>query len=291
MPSRRFDHILAGLRSGQVIPYLGPQVLDDVTDAGTGAPIPAADEPLIHAMTEGRSLSPKLMTEFPRAAMHFELKKGRRFLSSFLTRVYSSPWSGGAVHEWLSSLDLPYVVDTNRDAVLQHRYANRRHTLVTGVARIMASDYRFRIWEFDGEVYREIGPGDANPDLPILFKPLGTPFPEPTYIASDADYVDYITELMGGFAVPSFVKNWRQGKQYLIAGVRLKRDTQRMILSDIVIDADTPAGWALIPDPTPKERRYCRSKHIEILECTTNDLLHAARTRTTWQHAEAVLAG
>ena len=31
MPSSRFDSILAGLRSGRVVPYLGPQVLDDVT--------------------------------------------------------------------------------------------------------------------------------------------------------------------------------------------------------------------------------------------------------------------
>ena len=75
----------------------------------------------------------------------------------------------------------------------------------------MASDFRFRIWEYDGAAYREVGPDSANPTLPILFKPQGTPFPEPTYIASDADYVDYITELMGGFAVPAFIKKWRQG--------------------------------------------------------------------------------
>ena len=90
MPRSQFDHILAGLRSGRIVPYLGPQVLDDVTHSGTGEPIPAADEPLIMAMTEGRPISPKLMTEFPRAAMHFELKKGRRFLSSFLTAVIAS---------------------------------------------------------------------------------------------------------------------------------------------------------------------------------------------------------
>lgn len=291
MLARQFSHILAGLRSGQVVPYLGPEVLEDVTHPETGVPIPAADEPLILAMTEGRPISPKLMTEFPRAAMHFELKKGRRFLSSFLTRIYDSPWSGGAVHQWLSSLDLPYVIDTNRDLVLQHHYANRRHTLVAGVARIMASDYRFRIWEYDGSAYREVGPDTANPNLPILFKPLGTPSPEPTYIASDADFVDYITELMGGFAVPSFVKRWRQGKQYLIAGVRFKRDTQRMIFSDIVVDADIPAGWAFIPEPTAKERRYCQSKHIEILECTIVDLLRAARSQPSWEPAEAMLAG
>jgi len=43
----------------------------------------------------------------------------------------------------------------------------------------------------------EIPQEQVDSRLPILFKPMGTPKPEANYIASDADYVDYITELMG----------------------------------------------------------------------------------------------
>jgi hypothetical protein len=278
MKHHRFDDILEGLQSGRIVPYLGPGVLRDVTNPTDGRHIPAEDEPLILALTRGQPLNPRLMTEFPRAAMHIELKKGRKSLTTFLTELYGkTAWSGGAVHQWLASLSLPYVIDTNRDVRLQELWAERPHTLVVGIARLSADPYRFRIWQHDGSTYREITVDAIDPQLPILFKPLGTPRPEPTFVASDADFVDYITELMGGFAVPRAVKEMRVGKQYLILGLRLVRDTQRMILSDLIVDAASLAGWALIPEPTAKERRYCASKEIEIIEADVAALLEGAR--------------
>jgi hypothetical protein len=277
MSSVQLEEVLEGVRSGTVVPYLGPGVLADVTNAVDGHLIPAEDEALILAMNGGRPLNPKLMEEFPRAAMHLELKKGRKFLEDFLNGLYgATPWTGGAVSEWLAALALPYVIDTNRDLRLQELYSARPHTLVAGIARIAGTDYRFRLWEHDGSEYRAIELDAVNPALPILFKPLGTPRPDPTYIASDADYVDYITELMSGFAVPHFVKQHRQDKRYLVMGLRLTRDTQRMILSDLIVDAASPAGWVLIANPTAKERRYCSSKDLGIIECGIDDLLAAA---------------
>ncbi|MFO1234129.1 MAG: hypothetical protein U1E47_03310 [Rivihabitans pingtungensis] len=42
---------------------------------------------------------------------------------------------------------------------------------------------------------------------------MGTPRPGGAgYIASDADYVDYITELMGGFAIPPTLKTTAPGQ-------------------------------------------------------------------------------
>ena len=277
MSSVQLEEILEGVRSGKIVPYLGPGVLADVTNARDGRPIPAEDEALILALNGGMPLHWKLMEEFPRAAMHLELKKGRKFLESFLNGLYrATPWTGGAVHEWLAALDLPYIIDTNRDLRLQDLYSARPHTLIAGIARIAGTDYRFRLWEHDGYDYSTVALDAVNPALPILFKPLGTARPTPTYIASDADFVDYITELMGGFGVPRFVKQYRQDKQYLVMGLRLTRDTQRMILSDLIVDAASPAGWVLIANPTAKERRYCASKDLGIIECEIADLLAAA---------------
>lgn len=92
--------------------------------------------------------------------------------------------------------------------------------------------YRFKLYAHDGDSYIEIDPAQADPSLPILFKPMGAPLPKSGYIASDADYVDYITELMGGFAVPGFVKAKRKGKRYLLLGMRLDRDSERMVFPD-----------------------------------------------------------
>jgi hypothetical protein len=126
----------------------------------------------------------------------------------------------------------------------------------------------------DGSGYRAIAPETGRYDLPVLFKPMGAPLPQPSYIASDADYVDYITELMGGFAVPAFVKTRRRGKRYLLLGMRLNRDTERMVLSDLIHDAAAePAGWALIAEANDKERRFCKRLGIAIIDCDATALV------------------
>jgi len=86
--------------------------------------------------------------------------------------------------------------------------------------------------------------------------------------------VYYITELMGGFAIPGPLKKYRQGKKYLLAGLRLTRDSERMVMSDIIYGADpTQAGWVLIAEPNDKERRFCKKMGLEIVEADVAELL------------------
>jgi len=271
--------ILAGrVAAGDLIPYLGPGALQGVTDQANGEPIPADSDSLILAMNNGRPVAPRLMYEFPRAAMDQELKRGRSAVNRFLVGLYAGRrWTRSPLHDWLGRVRAPYVIDINRDLLLQNAYAGAPHLLIRGLSRIGGTDYRFRIDQFDGAGYRQVGPAEADTRLPILFKPMGSPLPKPdTFIASDADYVDYITELMGGFGLPGFLKERRKGRQYLCIGLRLTRDTERMVLSDIIYSAGEPAGWALIPEPTAKERRFCENKGIQIVEAGLDELLQAA---------------
>jgi hypothetical protein len=237
--------------------------------------MPATSDQLILAMNNGQPMAPKLMYEFPRAAMNIELKRGRSAVTRFLDTTYgTTKWTRAALHDWLAEIFPPYVIDINRDTQLQDSYAHMPHLLILGCARMGGSDYRFKLFSHDGDSYVAIDPAQANPNLPILFKPMGAPLPKSSYIASDADYVDYITELMGGFAVPAFVKAARRGKRYLLLGMKLNRDSERMVFSDLIYDsAKEPAGWALIAEPTDKERRFCKRQGIEIVEATLADLL------------------
>lgn len=284
--------IIEELRSGGVVPYLGPGVLSDVRDKETGETIPADSDSLILAMNNGRMMSQRLMYEFPRAAMHVEQRRGRVYIDHFLTHTYGKrQWTRSAVHEWIAKLLPEYVVDVNRDTQLLDSYAGTPHILVLGTARIMGSEYRYNLYQYDGESYRPVGPDEANWSGPILFKPMGAPLPEPQYIASDADYVDYITELMGGFAIPEFMKGYRKGLKYLFLGMRFTRDTERMVMSDIIQGADMPSGWALIPEPTDKERRFCARQGIEILEVDTDALLAADAQPQSGKAAASASAG
>jgi hypothetical protein len=49
-----------------------------------------------------------------------------------------------------------------------------------------------------------------------------------------------------------------------------------MVMSDIVYSAASPTGWALIPEPTEKERRFCQTRGIAVIEADIPDLIAAA---------------
>ena len=268
-----FNEIIAGIKSGRIIPYLGPGILQGATNKTTGEPIPADSDSLIYAMNDGKPMAPKLMYEFPRAAMNLELKRGRSFVTKFLTKLYGeNEWSRAPLHDHIADLKPHYVIDINRDTQLQDSYRDIPHTLIVGISRIGGTDFRFKIYHYDGGSYSEVEQAQVDTTLPILFKPMGTPTPEPNYIASDADYVDYITELMGGFAIPSFLKEYRKDKQYVFLGVRMNRDTERMVLSDITFGAGSPRAWALIPEPNAKEQRFCARQNITVIDADWSDL-------------------
>ncbi|MGB5583096.1 MAG: SIR2 family protein, partial [Gammaproteobacteria bacterium] len=137
MTTFNYEPVLSALASGKIVPYLGPGVLFDVTHQQTGTSMPADSDSLILAMNGGKPMAPRLMYEFPRAAMDIELKKGRTFVNRYLEQLYSDRnWSRASVHEWLAGLKLPYVIDVNRDTQLQDSYADIPHLLVRGIARI-----------------------------------------------------------------------------------------------------------------------------------------------------------
>ena len=271
-----FSEILSGLYDNQVIPYLGPGILMDAKSKIDGSPMPADSDSLILAMNGGKPMAPKLMFEFPRAAMNQELKRGRKFVDQFLDKTYrDTQYTRAAVHDWLAEWKPRYVIDINRDTQLQDSYRDEEHILIVGVARVIGNDFRFRIFQFDGQQYFEVQQNQVDCQLPILFKPMGTPRPASHYIASDADYVDYITELMGGFAIPSFLKDYRQGKKYVLLGLPLNRDSERMVMSDITYGADEHRGWFLRKHPTDKEKRFAQRIGFEIVDADCMDLLNA----------------
>ena len=58
-------------------------------------------------------------------------------------------------------------------------------------------------------------------------------------------------------------------------GLRLNRDTERMVMSDIIYSAAEPAGWVLIQEPSDKERRFCKKQGLEVIEADVFDLIGA----------------
>lgn len=277
MEQQLIETIKKGLSDGSIIPYLGAQALTGSVNTQSGEPIPADSDSLILAMNNGKPMAPKLMYEFPRAAMNQELKRGRTFVTRFLNKLYGeTQWTRAPLHDWIKQVKPACVIDINRDLQLQASYSDTPHNLMIGIARIGGTDFRYKLYYYDGSKYEEITNEQADPSLPLLLKPMGSPQPEANYIASDADYVDYITELMGGFGVPKFFKEYRQEKRYLLLGLSLNRDTERMVLADLIYGHAKEAGWAIIPGATDKEKRFCKNKlGIEVIDMPLAEFMSA----------------
>jgi hypothetical protein len=58
--------------------------------------------------------------------------------------------------------------------------------------------------------------------------------------------------------------------------MRLNRDTERMVLSDMIHGCAQPAGWALIREPGDKERRFCRRLGLQVVEAGLGELMAPA---------------
>ena len=64
---------------------------------------------------------------------------------------------------------------------------------------------------------------------------MGSTKPDMNFIISDADFVDWLTEAMGGYAIPPILKEYRKGKEYLFLGMDFSKDTFRMVANEITI--------------------------------------------------------
>jgi hypothetical protein len=275
IPNDLLDQWQTGLADGSIVPYLGPGVLADVTSLADGRPMPATSE---RADPGDERRSP----DGAEADVRVSARGDERRTEARQERRHAL----SRHHLWRHALDAlgsarlahaasPALCDRHQPRHAAARFLGGDPAPPGArLRRLSGTDYRFKLYVSDGSSYRAIAPEEADATLPVLFKPMGAPRPQPSYIASDADYVDYITELMGGFAVPAFVKTLRRGKRYLLLGMRLNRDTERMVLSDLIHDAaGEPAGWALIAEANDKERRFCKRLGIAIIDCDATALV------------------
>ncbi len=271
------DNLIEKLKDGTLVPFLGMGVFEDST-AKDGTKLPFDSDSMILALNNGRAMSPRLMYEYSRAAMSLEQRKGREFIVQMTNHIFSSKeYDLPKVYTWLKEFKPKYVIDTNLDDSLQKVYSDENHFLITGVSRITADYDRFIIYKFDvsKNAYERIEKEALTLDLPILFKPMGSTKPEMNFIISDADFVDWLTEAMGGFAMPPILKEFRKDKEYLFMGVDFSKDTFRMVANEITIDLKGGVTIFNKPELTKKEDKFIKTHNLENLNLSLNEFINS----------------
>lgn len=256
------------LQSGELVPFLGMGVFKD-TVCSDGTTLPFDSDSFSLALNNGRAMSPRLMYEYSRVAMSLEQRKGREFIIQMTNHIYASKeYKIPSVYEMLQSIKPKYLIDTNLDDSSTKVYEGTAHFMVTGVSRIMAGYDRFIVYIYDVEsnTYKKIEKEELNDSLPIIFKPMGCMIPNKDFIVSDADFVDWLTEAMGGYGMPPFLKEYKKNKSYLFLGVDFSRDTFRMVANEITLDL---AGGYVLDNKkelSKKEEKFLKTHNLELIQ-------------------------
>lgn len=268
--------IIKYLKSGKLVPFLGMGVFRG-TVATDGTIIPYDSDSMILALNGGRAMSHRLMYEYSRAAMSLEQRKGRGFLVEMVNHIYTKEYELPIIYKLLRSIQPPLLIDTNLDNSGCKVYEGFEHFMIVGVSRIMGGYDRFIVYEYDVESnsYKVVDKSILNAPKPILFKPLGSTIPEKNFIVSDADFVDWLTEAMGGFAMPTFLKTYKENKSYLFLGIDFNRDTYRMVANELTLGLE----GGIIVEPksqlSKKEISFIKKHDLDINTQEIQDFVEA----------------
>lgn len=268
--------IIKDLKSGKLVPFLGMGVFKG-TVATDGTIMPYDSDSMILALNGGRAMSPRLMYEYSRAAMSLEQRKGRGFLVEMVNHIYTKKYELPIIYKLLRTVQPPFLIDTNLDNSGCKVYEGFEHFMIVGVSRIMGGYDRFIVYEYDIESnsYKVADKSILNASKPILFKPLGSTIPDKNFIISDADFVDWLTEAMGGFAMPTFLKTYKENKSYLFLGVDFNRDTYRMVANELTLGLE--GGIVVEPKSqlSKKEVSFIKKHDLDINAQEIQDFVEA----------------
>lgn len=263
------------LRNQTTIPYFGMGIFEGISTK-EGEQMPYDSDSMILMMNNGRPMSQRLMFEYSRAAMHLEERRGVEYLTQLMNHIYTKDYEATPLHKAILDMMPRYIIDTNRDPKLQELLAFEPHCLILGKSRITMEKDRFELYEYDVEnkKYFEVEEAALDDAKKIIFKPMGSTLPEPTFVISDADYVDWLTEAMGGFAMPPVIKSYRKAKKYLFLGTSFDRDTDRMVANELTMYLE---GGYVITDKVlgKKEQKFIEKHDLEVLKMSLEDFTNA----------------
>ncbi|MFT5660250.1 MAG: hypothetical protein ACI9TV_000891 [Sulfurimonas sp.] len=271
--SEIIEEIKKELRNQTTVPYFGLGIFKDIKTKD-GEQMPYDSDSMILRMNNNRPMSQRLMFEYSRAAMHLEERRGVQYLTQLVNSIYAQDFEPTPLQKMIINMQPIYIIDTNRDSKIQELLAYEPHCLILGKSRIMADKNRYETYEYDVEnkKYFLVEDNVLDDAKKILFKPMGSILPEPTFVISDADYVDWLTEAMGGFALPPILKTYRKTKKYLFLGTSFDRDTDRMVANELTFDS---AGGYVITDKElgKKEKKFVEKHNLVVVDMSLEDFI------------------
>jgi hypothetical protein len=252
--------VVARLRGGDVIPYLGPGVADLATPS-----VPMNPEALAAFFGTKVALPRRARGNAWASAQHIESTRHRATVTALMTEAFATPVAPTALQRHLAALALPLIVDSWYDGAMRGALAGRSDWgEIQGITRAgIGEDRWYRFYDAAGQ---EVDRAQAKTWTTILYKPHGSVAPARNFLISDADYVEVLTEIDIQTPIPDEVKARRTGRSFLFLGCRFNDQLLRTYARQ-VLKRSTDTHYAVVePDMLSKnELRFLVSQGLTPL--------------------------
>lgn len=238
--------VAAQLKSGDVVPYLGPGLAQL-----SGATVPMTPEALAAFFATKVALPRRAKGNAWASAQHIESMKHRSTVSALMSDAFSATIEPTPLHRHLASLKLPMIVDSWYDATMRAALTSRSDWgEIQGITRAgIGEDRWYRFYDAGGA---ESQKDQAESWTTLLYKPHGSIAPAKNFLISDADYVEVLTEIDIQTPVPDAVKNRRAERSFLFIGCRFHDQLLRTYARQIMKRSTTTHHAIVAPDTLTK---------------------------------------
>jgi hypothetical protein len=300
-PSPPFEIIKTELEAGRVVPFLGAGA--SLVGRPEGATWRREEQPPF--LPRGDELAAHLARayEFPgdshdllAVAQYCDEAGGREPLKRWLYRVFASAaYPLGQLHRYLASIERPLIVlTTNYDDLLERAFSGRAYHLLVHRTDV-DEDGEQILWRPPGESsFQRVLPKyvdfDATKET-VIYKMHGSVVYdadeanqeerekeqlEGQYVITEDDYVDFLTRLTKGKALPANLADPLENRHFLFLGYALRDWSFRVVLNRV----QTPArrekkivSWAIDAAPSPIEQAFWLARGVRIYRLPIEELV------------------
>ncbi|ANJ66270.1 transcriptional regulator [Halothiobacillus diazotrophicus] len=263
--------VRSALAAGRVIPYIGPGVL-----AAAGADLPSNLPTLAEILSSRVSVPHKIRKNFTAVAQYIENFKHRKSLKAVLNDLFSVATPVPELMKTLAGMDLPMIVNLWYDNTLAQALKDQASWgRIQGFSQSEHYGQWYGFYQPDGTA---TDAATAESWTTVLYEPWGSIVPDQNYLASDADFVEVLTEIDIQTPIPQIVQDRRKDRGFLFLGCRFDDQLQRTFARQIM-KRSSNRHWAVIEgELTKKEARFLEEQGIERLDISLAEVLNGALT-------------
>jgi hypothetical protein len=232
------------MAAGNVIPFLGPEVLSIDGEP----PVPVGARQLAQLLCSKVGVPGRIRNNLWHTAQYIETFKHRITVDKLMATFFAPVPQPNRLQVWLAGLDaLPLIVDTWYDGTLRQALGGRTDWgQVQGAskARRSVDSPWCRAYDAAGA---EVPADTAEDWRTVLYKPHGAAQPEGDVLVSDADYVEVLTDIDLQTPIPEAVQQRRHGRGFVFLGCRFYDQILRTFAHQIIKRSGGP-HYAVVPE-------------------------------------------